>query len=184
MASKTGSVTLSRLHAETEIALCKQVHLRDELREKVAREGYAGVTIEEIDEISRLRTALTTFALRGVCLLQGEEVSEEVAETVGLLVLYRQELEGFMFNFPRLLNSFVGVKTGNGLLWEEYTLTQYLFFQSTQKSGLRLDLAYLNTVQLLSHEISLLQDRLRSALPPPAYALLDKRLRYILMMYA
>ena len=54
-----------------------------------------------------------------------------------------------MFNFPRLLHRFVSIKTGNALFWQEHTLTQYLFFQSAQRTGLRLDLAYLNTVQLL-----------------------------------
>jgi hypothetical protein len=73
------------------------------------------VTVEEIDEISRLRASLTTFALKGICLLQGENISDELLETIGLLVLYRQELECFMFNFPRLFNRFVEIKTGNGL---------------------------------------------------------------------
>lgn len=99
-------------------------------------------------------------------------------------MLYRQELEGFMFNFPRLFNRFVEIKIGNGLFWQEYTLTQYLFFQSTQKSGMRLDLAYLNTVELLSHEIKILEERLINALTPEGYSELTKRIRYILMMYS
>ena len=50
------------------------------------------MTVEEIDRISRLRAARTKLALKGICLLQGESINDELLETVGLLVLYRQEL--------------------------------------------------------------------------------------------
>lgn len=72
LASETGTIALPKLLSEAEISLCKQVHLRDELREKIAKHGYEAVTVKEVDEISRLRAALTTFALKGICLLQGE----------------------------------------------------------------------------------------------------------------
>jgi hypothetical protein len=156
LAASTGSIELPLFLSEAEIALCKQVHLRDELRDKINKSGYASVTVKETYEISRLRAALTICSLKGTALLQNEPINEELFETIGLIVLYRRELEDFMFNFPRLINRFMEIKTGNGLFWQEYTLTQYLFYQSTQRIGLRLDLAYLNTVQLLKDEISLL----------------------------
>ncbi len=62
------------------------------MRQKIAEKGYETVTVEEIDKISRLRAARTKLALKGICLLQGESINDELLETVGLLVLYRQEL--------------------------------------------------------------------------------------------
>ena len=38
----------------------------------------------------------------------------------------------------------------NGIYWEEHSLIQYLFYRSCQHADLRLDLAYLNTVQLMT----------------------------------
>jgi predicted amino acid racemase len=54
------------------------VYLRDELREKISKSGYEAVTVKEIDDISRLRAAKTTYALKGICLLQGEAISDEL----------------------------------------------------------------------------------------------------------
>lgn len=48
LASSTGNIELPKLLAETEVALCKQVYLRDELRNKIAVHGYECITIQEI----------------------------------------------------------------------------------------------------------------------------------------
>lgn len=77
LASETGSVELPHLLSDAEVALCKQVHLREELQDKIAREGYEAVTVKDTYEISRLRAALTVSALRGVASINGIESTAE-----------------------------------------------------------------------------------------------------------
>ena len=182
LASASGHLELPKTLAELEVALSKQAYHKEQLRRKVTEQGYEAVTVDEIHQISKLRAAKTVHALRGVALLRGDQPSEELFENIGLMVLYRRELQEFMFSFPRLLWRYLRIKMVSGGVGEPHSLVQYLFYRSCQQADLRLDLAYLNTVQLMNREIEILQCKLRQALGED-YSEFEPKLTYAMTMF-
>ena len=74
-----------------------------------------------------------------------------------------------MFNLPKLVRNFIRIHKGDGIHYGEDTLCQYLFYQSTLTTGIRLDLAYLNTVSLISKEIEMLREKIEARLGKENY---------------
>lgn len=67
---------------------------------------------------------------------------------------------------------------------EEYTLTNYLFYQSAQQNE-RIDLAYLNTVQMMSEEVQYLEERVERLVGGKEdYRKAMKKINYIMMMHS
>ena len=56
-----------------------------------------------------------------------------------------------MFNFYNIVKKYLEYRKDSQRMdfCEEYTLTNYIFYQSAQKNE-RIDLAYLNTVQMMN----------------------------------
>ena len=66
MATRTGSTELPRLLSRGEVELCKQMFLREKLREKIEKTGYSSVTIEEVETIARSKAALTICGIKAI----------------------------------------------------------------------------------------------------------------------
>ena len=78
---------------------------------------------------------------------------EEIYECLALLILYRRDLENFMFSFKSILSKYAEYnlyKNHQELSCEE-SLPYFIFFKGAQKE--RIDISYLNTVTMMSQEI-------------------------------
>jgi hypothetical protein len=103
---------------------------------------------------------------------------------MGLLFLYRKDLENFMFNFKAILQKFISL-TGskNSNVDPEESLTYYIFFRGA-KSNQRIDKAYLNTVSMMSQEIKYLEEKLKELLGEDKAKELERKMSYYLMIYS
>lgn len=100
------------------------------------------------------------------------------------MILYRKELENFMFNFYKIFGKYLEyTKNIRMNFCDEYTLTNYIFYQSAQQNE-RIDLAYLNTVQMMSQEIQYLEQRLKTLLKDEQYEKTMRKINYIMMIHS
>ena len=109
LAAETYNVELSKLMAEVEIDLCKYVHLTENLRRKIIEEGYDKVEVNEIFNISLLKISPLVKGLKAMDIITGVDSShlEEAYESLSLIVLYRKDLENFMFNYKEILKKYL-----------------------------------------------------------------------------
>ena len=137
-----------------EIDLCKYVHLKKRLAEKIEEEGYGTVTLEDIHKITMLRLSPYIKGFIGMKIIENPGYRPtssdlEMFESVSLMMLYRRELEEFMFNFPKIFKKYHEYSQENIKFSGEYTLSHYIFYQGAKKTQ-RIDVAYLNVVKMIS----------------------------------
>lgn len=69
---------------------------------------------------------------------------------MGLLVLYRKDLEDFMFNFKTIVQKYIEYTTKSKINFaSEESLPYYIFFKGANNNE-RIDKSYLNTVSMMS----------------------------------
>lgn len=89
-----------------------------------------------------------------------------------------------MFNFYKIFGKYLEyTKKAKMNFCDEYTLTNYIFYQSAQQNE-RIDLAYLNTVQMMSEEIQYLEGRLKKLLSNQEEESVMRKINYIMMIHS